>query len=56
MRSIGELKDQLSDAQEAVADEERELRKVELLVEKESTAAAGLPPQTPAPTGALHVR
>ena len=35
MRSIGELKDQLNDAQSALADEEKELRRAELLIEKE---------------------
>lgn len=35
MRSIGELRDQLNDAQAALAEEEKELRRVELLVEKE---------------------
>jgi flagellar export protein FliJ len=48
MRSIGELRDQLTDAQNALADEERELRKVELLAEKESQANSGLPPQAQA--------
>lgn len=35
MKSIGELKDQLADAQAALAEEEQELRRAELLVEKE---------------------
>lgn len=54
MRSIGELRDQLADAQTALADEERELRKVELLAEKEAGAAANLPPQMQ--QAALHIR
>ena len=40
LKSISELKDQLSDAQAALKDEEAELRKVELLVEKEGGGAA----------------
>jgi flagellar protein FliJ len=40
MKSIGDLKDQLSDAQGLLADEEAELRKAEMLVEKEGQAAA----------------
>ena len=45
MKSIAELKDQLSAAQELLAEEQSELRRVELLVEKEggSAAAATLP-------------
>lgn len=35
MKSIGELKDQLNDAQTALTEEEQELRRAELLVEKE---------------------
>jgi flagellar export protein FliJ len=35
LKSISELKDQLNDAQAALKDEETELRKIELLVEKE---------------------
>ncbi|MGQ0484520.1 MAG: flagellar export protein FliJ [Hyphomicrobiales bacterium] len=35
LKSISELKDQLNDVQAALKDEEAELRKVELLVEKE---------------------
>ena len=54
MRSIGELRDQLSDAQNALSEEERELRKVELLAEKESAASAGVPQHLQA--AALHVR
>ena len=40
MKSIGDLKDQLSDAQGLLAEEEAELRKAEMLVEKEGQAAA----------------
>jgi flagellar protein FliJ len=48
LKSISELKDQLNDAQAALKDEEAELRKVELLVEKEGgggVAAAGVASQ-----------
>jgi flagellar protein FliJ len=48
LKSISELKDQLNDAQAALKDEEAELRKVELLVEKEGSggvAAAGVASQ-----------
>lgn len=41
LKSISELKDQLNDAQAALKDEEAELRKVELLVEKESGGSSG---------------
>jgi flagellar export protein FliJ len=48
LRSVGELKDQLDTAKGALREEESELRKVELLVEKEvdsrlDAAAAGGP-------------
>src|SRR5437764_14715516 len=56
MRSIGELKDQLADAQMALADEEPELRKVELLAEKESAANGGLPAQVAAGVISLQAR
>jgi flagellar FliJ protein len=46
MRSIAELKDQLADAQAAFEAEEQELRRVEMLAEKEGGAAAA--PLTPA--------
>jgi len=36
LKTVGDLKDQLSAAQAALAEEESELRKVELLAEKES--------------------
>jgi flagellar export protein FliJ len=55
MKSIGELKDQLEDARAALAEEEGELRRVELLAEKEAGNA-------PAPVGGsgsmtgLHAR
>jgi hypothetical protein len=38
LRSIGELKDQLEAAKTALKEEEGELRKIELLAEKESDA------------------
>ena len=44
MKSIGELKDQLTDAQTALAGEQAELRRAEMLAEKEkpnSALAAG---------------
>jgi flagellar export protein FliJ len=41
MRSIAELRDQLADAQAALEIEEQELRRAELLAEKESGSAAG---------------
>lgn len=40
MRSIAELKDQLADAQAALGEEEQELRRAEMLLEKESGAPA----------------
>lgn len=55
MKSIGELKDQLNDAQTALTEEEQELRRAELLVEKEAT----LSPAPAAPIGTitpLHAR
>jgi flagellar protein FliJ len=39
LKSIAELKDQKSSVMEMLADEEAELRKVELLVEKEASGA-----------------
>jgi flagellar protein FliJ len=44
MKSIGELKDQLADAQGALAEEEQELRRAELLVEKEAGPTAAVAP------------
>ena len=55
MRSIAELRDQLADAQAALVDEERELRRAELLVEKEGGSAAVAAAGQLAPHGA-HVR
>lgn len=43
MRSIAELRDQLAEAQEALAAEEQELRRVELLAEKETGSATPMP-------------
>lgn len=43
MRSIAELRDQLADAQAAQETEEQELRRVEMLAEKESGAASAMP-------------
>ena len=40
MRSIADLKDQLADAQAALGEEEQELRRAEMLLEKESGAPA----------------
>ncbi len=45
MRSIAELKDQLADAQAALAAEEQELRRAELLVEKEGGSPAPMAAQ-----------
>jgi flagellar FliJ protein len=45
MRSIAELRDQLADAQAAFEVEEQELRRVEMLVEKEGGAPAPIMPQ-----------
>ena len=42
--SIGELKDQLDAAKSALADEEAELRKIELLAEKEGEARVEVAP------------
>jgi flagellar export protein FliJ len=55
MKSITELKDQLMAAQELLAEEQTELRKIELLVEKESASAAS-PPLGVAPLAGLHAR
>ncbi|MFT3987679.1 flagellar export protein FliJ [Aestuariivirga sp.] len=55
MRSIAELRDQLADAQGQLAEEEQELRRVELLVEKE-TGTAALPPQSVQPATGAHAR
>jgi len=53
MRSIAELKDQLADAKSALGDEEQELRRAEMLAEKEGGAPA---PMTPQALAAHHVR
>jgi flagellar protein FliJ len=53
MKSIGDLKDQLADAQSALADEQAELRKVELLAEKEAHAAM---PQAATQQASAHAR
>jgi len=55
MRSIAELRDQLADAQGQLAEEEQELRRVELLVEKE-TGTAALPPQPASSATGAHAR
>ena len=52
-RSIAELKDQLSDAQAALAEVEQELRRAEMLVEKENGSQAPVATQTLPPQ---HVR
>lgn len=44
MKSIAELKDQLNDARTALAGEEQDLRRAELLVEKEGGNGAALTP------------
>lgn len=53
MRSIAELRDQLADAQAALTEEEQELRRAEMLVEKEGGAPA---PMTPQALAAHHIR
>ncbi len=55
MKSIGELKDQLADAQTALAEVETELRRAEMLAEKESPGSAALPGDARAATS-LHAR
>lgn len=55
MKSIGELKDQLTDAQAALSEAEAELRRAELLAEKESPGSAALP-ASPGPLATLHAR
>lgn len=54
MKSIAELRDQLADAKAVLAEEETELRRAELLVEKEGGSVA-TPPSTTVMTG-LHAR
>jgi len=51
MRSIAELRDQMADAQGALAAEEQELRRVELLAEKEAAGAASAMPLAAAAQG-----
>ena len=54
LKSIGDLKDQQALAQSQLEDQERELRKVELLVEKEGGALNPPAPVTsPVMTGAM---
>jgi len=48
LRSIGELKDQLNEAQTLLAHEEQELRRAEMLVEKEAMGFVAVPLQTAA--------
>jgi flagellar export protein FliJ len=55
MKSIGELKDQLEEARAALAEEEGELRRVELLVEKEGSNSPAPLPGAGAIAG-LHAR
>lgn len=55
MKSIGELRDQLADAQSALGEEEQELRRAELLVEKESGSGHAIAPGATA-AGAMQVR
>lgn len=45
MKSIAELRDQLADAQSILAEEEQELRRAELLVEKEGGTLSPVPAQ-----------
>jgi len=51
MRSIAELRDQLSEAQLALANEEQELRRVEMLAEKESMGSGAPMPMQAAAQG-----
>jgi flagellar protein FliJ len=53
MRSIAELRDQLADAQSALAEVEQELRRAEMLVEKEGGAPT---PMFPPGLAAQHIR
>lgn len=48
MRSITELRDQLTEAQAAFAAEEQELKRVEMLAEKEQGSATAMPIQAAA--------
>ena len=55
MKSVGELRDQLNDAQAALVDEERELRRAEMLAEKEAVPAPQ-PLAGAAPFTGVHAR
>ncbi len=55
MKSIGELKDQLTEARTALGEEEQELRRVEMLMEKEAGSMAAPAPVASAVADA-HVR
>ena len=48
LRSIGELKDQLNDAQMLLAQEEQDLRRAEMLAEKEAMGFVAVPLQVAA--------
>jgi hypothetical protein len=48
LRSIGELKDQLNDAQMMLAHEEQDLRRAEMLAEKEAMGFTAVPLQVAA--------
>ena len=48
MRSIAELRDQLAEAQAMLAAEEQELKRVEMLAEKEAGSASSMPLQAAA--------
>jgi len=54
MKSIAELKDQLTDARAALDEAEQELRRAELLIEKEGAAAVAVAAQVMA--APQHVR
>jgi flagellar export protein FliJ len=55
MKSIAELRDQLADAQTALGEEEQELRRAELLVEKESGSSHSMSPGATV-AGAMQIR
>ena len=54
MKSIAELKDQLTDARAALDEADQELRRAELLIEKEGAAAVAVAAQVMA--APHHVR
>lgn len=56
LRSIGELNDQLDAARAALAEEEAELRKIELLAAKESDTQIGVAAHLAQPLAGLHAR